>query len=79
LISLSRSIAFLSEASTEGFPASRHAFMDNGCVSTKDIILTLFFALSYQVSGTVNSAGRNMIERAHEAVLAGIKFFFSTY
>ena len=53
--------------------------MDNGCVSAKDIILRLFFALSYQVSGTVNSAGRNMIERAHEAVLAGIKFFFSTY
>jgi hypothetical protein len=53
--------------------------MDNGCVSAKDIILRLFFTLSYQVSGAVNSAGRNMIERAHEAVLAGIKFFFGTY
>ena len=53
--------------------------MDNGCVSAKDIILRLFFTLSYQVSGAINSAGRNMIERAHEAVLAGIKFFFGTY
>ena len=52
--------------------------MDGG-VTSEDVIPRLVFALSNQVSCAVDSAGRDVIERAHEPIFGLIRVFSNTH